>query len=205
VEVQLREGVRSPLLRLVLPDVMDIRGRVLPRLGSPAGARIFAWPLNTESSIGVGAAADEDGDFRLVLAGGTRRVSLVVLPPGNSLRVLESDVGESRRLEIPVRRAGGTLIVEGPGALVEVPESKEGEPPRLSTAILLRKWADLQATPQSPGRLVVPNVEPGPYTLCAGDPFTLRRGARRDGETTCVSGNLKAADELTLRIPRKSG
>jgi hypothetical protein len=203
VEVQLREGERHrSVLRLVLPDVVDIRGRVLPRVGSAVGVRVYAWAAAPSVQTGgIGTMTDEDGDFRLILPGGTRRVNLVVLPPGNSLRLLQSEVSEKRRLEIPVRRAGGTLLIEGPDALVEVPEPKDSEPPRISTAILLRKWADLQATPQSPGRLVVPNVEPGAYTLCSGDPFNLRRGPLKDGETGCVSGILKAAGELTLRIP----
>jgi hypothetical protein len=202
VEVLLPEGTKGPHLRLVLPDVVDLRGHVLPRFGWPFGARVFAWPASPENpGQGAGDTVGEDGEFRLVLPAGTRRVDLVVLPPGSSLRLLQTDVSEGRRLEIPVRRAGGTLIVEGPGALVEAPEPKDSEPPRVSVAILLRKWADLQATPQSPGRLVVPNVEPGPYTLCAGDPFTLRRGPLKDGETGCVSGVLKAAGELTMVMP----
>ncbi len=206
VEVQLAEGRNGPLLRLVLPDVVDLHGRILPRFGSPAGVRIFAWPVDgVNSSRGVGEMADEDGDFRLVLPGETRRVNLVVLPPGNSLRILQSEADKNRRLEIPVRRAGGTLIVEGPGAFVEIPERKGTEAPRLSIPILLRKWADLQATPQSPGRLVVPNVEPGTYTLCPGDPFTLRRGAEEESRRGCVTGHLEAAGELTLRIPTLSG
>ncbi len=206
VEVHLAEGRNGPLLRLVLPDVVDLRGRILPRFGSPAGAWIFAWPANAvQGSLGVGEMADEDGDFRLVLPGDTRRVDLVVLPPGNALRILQSEIDENRRLEIPVRRAGGTLIVEGPGALFEAPEPKDSEPPHLSIPILLRKWADLQATPQSSGRLVVPNVEPGTYTLCSGDPFTLRRGAEKERRRGCVTGHLEAAGELTLRIPARPG
>jgi hypothetical protein len=203
VEVQLREGERPRLLRLVLPDVIDIRGRVLPRVGSAAGTHVYAWAATPSSTQpkGFGTETDEDGDFRVILPGGTRRANFVVLPPGGSLRLLQSDVSEKRLLEIPVRRAGGTLLIEGPDALVEIPEPKGSEPPRISTAILLRKWADLQATPQSPGRLVVPNVEPGMYTLCSGDPFSLQRGPAKAGQKGCVSGMLKAAGELTLSIP----
>lgn len=200
VEVRLREGERGPHLRLRLPETITVRGRVLPRFGYATGARVFAWPSGT--SNGAGVEADEDGDFEFSLPGGTRKVQLVVLPAGNALRILESAVSENRPLEIPVHRAGGTLILEGPEALVEIPpQPKDDEPLNRPLPVLLRQWADLQGTPQSSGRLVVPNVEPGAYTLCPGSPFTLRPGGAKEGEKGCASGVLKAAGELRLRLP----
>lgn len=201
VEVELREGKESHL-RLRLPKTIDIQGRVLPRLGWPTDVRVFAWPSG--KSEGVGVRADTEGNFRFVFPENTRTVQLAVLPAGNALRIFQSPVSEHKLLEIPLRRPGGTLVIEGPGALVEVPEPKEGEPLKRSLPVLLRQWADLQGAIQSPGRLMVPNVEPGTYTLCPGSPFTFRQGGMTEGETGCASGVLKAAGELTLRLPASS-
>lgn len=106
----------------------------------------------------------------------------------------------ARPLDLPVRHAGGTLVLEGRGFLQEVPKREFGLPWQITPATMLRHWADLQDTPQAPDRLVVPNVEPGRYTLCPGSPFILHRGEPKEGEAGCASGFLKAAGELVLRL-----
>jgi hypothetical protein len=138
----------------------------------------------------------------------------VVLTPGSALRFLDAEVARQRLLEIHVDTAGGTLILDLPAQDLKVEkdkkESRDADPcdPRthkpgvLTMPRLLRKWADLQGTQQPPGQLVVPNVEPGPYTLCATDKSpVLRRGAPPAGDPRCVGGVLEAAGELALKLP----
>ena len=213
--VALREGEETPAVRLVVPDKLDIAGRILPRLGFASGAQVLAWPAVSDASIPAElTGTDEDGRFGLTLPPGTKKVSLVVLPPGSALRILDAEVARVRLLEVHVDTAGGTLILELPEqdlkAAKERKESRDLDPcdpaaiehNALTMPRLLRRWADLQGTPQIPGQLIVPNVEPGPYTLCATDKSpTLRRGAPPEGDSRCVGGVLEAAGELALKLP----
>jgi hypothetical protein len=197
---------------------LDISGRILPRLGFASGAQVLAWPAVSGTGVpGELTGSDEDGRFGLTLPPGTKKVSLVVLPPGSALRILDAEVARVRLLEIHVDTPGGTLILDLPEQ--DLKDGKDRKTARdedpchpaarernaLTMPRLLRRWADLQGTPQTPGRLVVPNVEPGPYTLCATDPSpTLRHGAPPDGEPRCVGGVLEAAGELALKLPGDS-
>jgi hypothetical protein len=133
--------------------------------------------------------------------------------------MLRAEVARNRLLEIDLDTPGGTLILDLPGggaprdagplepghrAPVEPCDPASRKDEALTTLHILRRWADLQGTPQSPGRLVVPNVEPGPYTLCVTDSAPiLRRGAPRQGDARCVGGVLAAAGELTLALPAR--
>jgi hypothetical protein len=137
----------------------------------------------------------------------------VVLPPGSALRILDAELTRDRLLEIHVDTAGGTLVLEGLKDEKDDKDSKDNkdrepcdpaarEREVLTMPRLLRRWADLQGTPQTPERLVVPNVEPGPYTLCATDKApVLYRGAPPEGDPRCVGGVLEAAGELRLKLP----
>jgi hypothetical protein len=198
IPIQVKAGGRTPPVRVVLPNVLDLRGRVLPRFGSPAGARVIAWVDMEKGRIWTyGTTADEDGEVRISLPLGTRTANLLVYSPGNALRILKTEVRRERLLEMPVEAVGGTLVLEGlPDEVTEYPgpENRKLAQPRC-----LRQWADWQGTLQTPGRLVVPNVEPGPYHLCPTAPWIGRGEAPADGK--CVSGVLEASGELVLRLP----
>lgn len=212
----LQEGQETPPVRLVVPDKIDVRGRIRPRLGFAAGARVVGWPAGaTGQAVGFSDLTDEDGDFRLSLSPAARKFDFVVLAPGSALRMLRAEVSRERLLEIPVDTPGGTLILdlgdqtpENAGPLDGPPRKKTPCDPlrkieSLTAMQILRHWADLQGTPQTPGLLVVPNVEPGPYTLCAaGSTPSLRRREPPAGDARCVDGILEAEGELTLKLPR---
>lgn len=209
--VVLREGDVAPPLRLVIPAKMEVSGRIVPRLGFGTGAQVLAWPAGSAPTIPAElAGSDEDGRFGFSLPLGARKVSLVVLPPGSALRMLDAEVTRERLLEIHVDTDGGTLLLEDLKDEKDSKDKKDREPcdpaaqerETLTMPRILRRWADLQGTPQAPGRLVVPNVEPGPYTLCATDKApVLRRGTPPEGDARCVGGVLEAAGELSLKLP----
>jgi hypothetical protein len=212
--VVLQEGGATPPLRLVIPAKSWINGRILPRLGFASGAQVLAWPAG--SAAGVPATftdTDEDGRFGLYLPPGTRKVSLVVLPPGSALRMLDAELTRDRMLDVHVDTAGGTLVLEGLEDERDSKDTRDREPcdpavrerEALTMPRLLRRWADLQGTPQTPGHLVVPNVEPGPYTLCITETApVLHRGVPPEGDARCVGGVLEAAGELALKLPSVS-
>ena len=203
VTIDLKEGERTRPLRLVLPDVLDLRGRIEPPFGFAPGARVLAWPVDAQGQTTAWSTyTDEDGDFRLSLPAGLRKANFAVLAPGSALRLLEAEVSQTRLLEVHMDTHGGTLLLEMPDAFTEDEKPKPGTPPTLTLPRLLRQWADSQGTPQHPGLLVVPNVEPGPYTLCATETTPLlRRGEPPAGNPYCTGGALEAGGELRLRLP----
>ena len=198
IPIQVKAGGRTPPVRVVLPNVLDLRGRVLPRFGSAAGARVVTWSTALKDRMWVySTEADEDGEVRLSLPLGTQTASLLVYSPGSALRILQPEVRRERLLEMPVEVVGGTLVLEGlPDEVTEYPGPKDR---KFAQTRYLRQWADWQGTSQAPGRLVVPNVEPGPYHLCPTAPWIGRGEAPADGK--CVSGVLEASGELVLRLP----
>ncbi len=222
IVLQEGEGEGLPPVRLVVPDKVDIRGRIKPRLGFAAGALGRGGPSSTTGqAVGFSDLTDEDGDFRLSLAPAARTFNLIVLAPGSALRLLQAEVSRNQMLEIHVDTPGGTLILDlgdqtpaNAGLLDRMSEDQTPEAQKktpcdplrkiepITMMQILRHWADLQGTPQTPGLLVVPNVEPGPYTLCATDKApVLSRGMPPEGDARCVGGVLEAAGELALKLP----
>jgi hypothetical protein len=192
----LREGVREPLLCLALPDPVEVYGRVEPTFGTAAGALVVARPSGTGPAIST--RTDGDGEFRLVLPAGTRAVELAVLAPGAAFRKLRVEVDPKRLLRVPVDPAGGTLVLEIPEEILRrARESQTLE----SDLDLLCRWADLQGCKPEPGRLVVPNVEPGPYILSTGGLPKLEHGEPADPGDPRPHGVLEAEGELALRLP----
>jgi len=196
VKVTLREGVREPLLCLALPDPVEVYGRIEPTFGTAAGALVVARPSGTGPAIST--RTDGDGEFRLVLPPGTRTVELAVLAPGTAFRKLRAEVDPKRLLRVPVDRTGGTLVLEVPEEILRTArESQTLE----SDLDLLCRWADLQGCAPEPGRLIVPNVEPGPYILSAGEMPKLEHGEPVDAGDPRPHGVLEAEGELALRLP----
>jgi len=194
--VALREGSRSPGLCLILPDQIEILGRVEPTFGTAAGALVVARPPGTGPT--VSALTDTDGEFRLFLPAGTRVVDLAVLAPGCAFRKLRAEVDPKRLLQVPVDPAGGTLVLEIPEEILKPARAAETLESDLD---LLCRWADLQGCRPEPGRLVVPNVEPGPYILSAGDMLKLERGEPAEAGDPRPHGVLEAEGELAMRLP----
>lgn len=202
VEATVEEARETPRLRLVLRETLEARGRVVSPHGPVPGAELMAIPAVDQvggASI-VTAISGPDGRFRLDLPGTTRSFTLLVFAPGYAMRLLPVAARGAEALEVSVEAAGGTLAIDLPAA---------GSPHPLllhnGTFIpvgLLSRWVRLQGgAPQSDRRLVVHNVEPGDYGLCAGSASPeIRQG--RDPGPACHRGFLSAREELVLALPR---
>ena len=204
LEVLLRERAEMLPVRLVLPKRIEILGRVAPRFGTAPGAEVFAWTPRKpgERLLEFSARTGEDGRFRLGIPPGVRKLNLLVMASGHALRRTQMAIDPRLRREVPVDTPGGTLVLELPEETLKAITRSPAENHGISTLpFLLRHWADLQGTPQVPGLLVVPNVEPGIYSLCAGAQPEVRWGGAPSGDRSCVSGALEAGGELRLSLP----
>jgi hypothetical protein len=201
VEVRIEEEQENPRLHLILQETLKVNGRVVSSLGPVPGAELTAFPSLDQVGFAtaVSAVTGPDGQFTLALHSGTARIDLLVLAPGFALRMLPIGLQPARPLEISVEQDGGTLVLE-------VPEDHSAFPllahaGTFTVPALLQRWAVLQGSRRTPGRLVLPNVEPGAYSLCIRASADLRQGKEPPADGRCESGILPPLGELRLRLP----
>lgn len=203
-QVVLEEGRESPWLRLVVRDLQTVQGRVVSSRGGVPGATVRAtpWVEGEGASTGVEAVTGPQGDFSLSIPAPSRALGIELLAPGFAMRMLRAEVEPGKLLELLVEPLGGSLIVE-----VEEEGGAPGSMPLVhhgGTMVPLQRlgdWARLLRAPlQKDGRFVIPEMEPGEYTVCAAD----RPGAAPPADSSsagCTSGVLAPFGELVLRLP----
>lgn len=199
VLVQLAEGQENPRLRLVLRGSRVVEGRVVSRTGAVPGARVMVWPALGNSRISEHVTGP-DGSFSLEVWGESALLNVLVLAPGHALRMATMLAEPGHKPEIVVDSQGGTLVFElsegGPAPLLV----RNGVFIPLQ---LLDSWVRAQGErPRDPRRIVVPQMEAGPYSLCAGAGVvsSLQQGGEPPA-ARCVSGVLSPYGELVLRSP----
>ncbi|MFY9826253.1 MAG: hypothetical protein WAM82_33120 [Thermoanaerobaculia bacterium] len=202
VPVNIPEEGEAPWLRLVLRRLQTFEGRIVSAAGGVAGARIVAWPpFNGQSSASsADAVSGADGSFHVELPSGTAALNLAILPPGYAMRLLALPVSPGQPIEIQVEPQGGTLILDLPDG---------GPAPLLAHGGIfaflpsLRTWARMQGErPPETGKLVLHNVEAGPYSFCRGAAAVSRM--KEGGEppaANCTSGVLAPNGDLLLNAP----
>jgi hypothetical protein len=202
IQTTLTEGMESPWVRLVLRTLKIFEGRVVSVAGGVPGAKITASPpFNGRSATSIAEdVSGPDGRFRLQLPSDTVALNVLVFSSGYALRMGTVPVVPGQPLEVTLETTGGTLVVES---------SPEGPSPFLvhgGTFTFLKElqgWARANGVRSSePGRMVVPNVESGLYSVCVGGTAlaTLREGGEPPA-AHCASGALAPHGELVLRVP----
>jgi hypothetical protein len=199
VEASVVEKNDSPAVHLVLSKPIVLAGTVSTVSGPVPGAMVIAIPGVTVVPFATSeqARTDVQGSFELRLPQGTQSLTLFVFALGYAMRMLPMVVDPAQQLDLTVEPTGGTLVLDVPTT---------GVPPVLvhgnavALVPLLGLWARMQGAPaRDPGHLVVPNVEVGPYSLCAQQ-GALRRGAPPPA-SQCASGLLAAQGRLQLSLP----
>lgn len=204
-QTRLQEEGDSAELRLVLQERMTVHVQVLSDRGPVPGAQVQA-----RGELGAGRAASGDeavsgasGEVALKLPAGTRRLSLSVLAPGHATRMMMVALGSEPVLQIPLERVGGTLVFDF-GSLTRQ------EILRLGAGLLFHggtfiplagavRWSQMQRAPQpDPHRLMLPNMAPGEYLLCAGG---VGPGGEEPPAHQCSRGFLNPMQELVLALP----
>lgn len=201
----IHEESESPWLRLVLRSSLEVQGRVVSAAGPVPGAEVMAWPAMGQVAFATSqyAVSGPDGGFSLHFPSQTRALTLFVFAPGHAFRMTQVPVEPGRPLEIPVQDTGGTLVLDLPRG------SESGPPPSpllvhggsFTPLLVLTRWVQMQRAEQTdPGRLVVPNMEIGDYSLCLGAGAELRQG-KEPPAARCASGTLLPNGELRLAVP----
>lgn len=208
--VELREGDAAEV-RLVLRPHARLRGRLVAAGGNPVpNAWVEALPFDAagvfDAAFAQPRSTDAAGRFDLSLPRSTAAVHLTALAPGHPLTQWEVELGDVG--DLVLGSAAGTLIVELPGRVADVPWSDPTAPrPWLVTTTgklplsLLGQWAGANgvAWERDDPRLVLPSLAPGGYSVCwLGAHEAMLRTA---GGTGCVGGEIAGGGALTLRLP----
>jgi hypothetical protein len=196
------ERGEAPSLRLVIHKLQTFEGRVVSPAGGVPGAMILAWSaFNGQSAAHTAqTVSGGDGSFHVDLPAGATTLNLAVFPPGYAMRLTTTPVSPGQPIEISVESQGGTLTLEwaegGPNPLLVHGGS-------FTVPSMLKVWARMQGSRSSgPGRLVLTNVEAGPYNFCVGGAAASR--LTQGGEppaANCAGGFLAPNGELTLSAP----
>ena len=158
-------------------------------------------PLNGQGAASATeAVSGADGGFHVELPSGITVLNLVILPPGYAMRLLAFPVSPGQLIEIQVEPQGGTLVLDQPDG---------GPTPLLAHGGVftllqpLQIWARMQGgRPMESGKLVLLNVEAGPYSFCRGVAAVSRM--KEGGEppaASCTSGVLAPNGDLLLKAP----
>lgn len=204
LEVDLEDGGATEWVELTLRPELRIRGRVVAGGRGVPGARIKAEPAHVRGLPVVVRSSDVDGRFEVGLPPDTEQVYVSVGAPGFGFRFFSTRADPDRPLEIPVSDASGTIVVE-------LPESFERNVWDSPKAFLLhagaaeglsylRSWARFHRQPNGAGgRVVLPGMEPGDYSVCLLR-YTERQSmaGRGDLGPACVGGSLSGFGELRL-------
>jgi hypothetical protein len=185
VEVTVRQS--EVLAGRVLAD-----GQPLPGVRVAAKAEGRPTPAN--------GTTDQEGRFRVRLAGGTTRATLVLEAGGFVRRAV--DVGlPTEAIEVHLSSAGGGSLVLDPIPTDLGPETEVQLVVHRGVALNATEWAFRSGSPPVDGEpLVVPMLEEGPYSVCRGTIAALQRllqsGSVRDG--SCRHVDLPAYGEARV-------
>ena len=202
VAVELSAKEPPSLVRLTLERWVEVEARLLSAAGPVAGARVEVAPRMPGEFLMFSRPtliSDATGRVRFTYPQRAAGVDLSVLAPGFAAQAqfLPSPLPEL--IVIQVVQEGGTLILD---LRSFVPSLHNGELPpsllfhedaRLSLATA-RRWARLQRTQAAPdGKLLIPMMAPGSYTLCV----SMSAG---DEPKKCARGVLPPYGQLELGL-----
>lgn len=207
VEVMISEDRDAPRLRLVLRKETRVQGKVFSSAGAVPGAELLALPSMADVAFATVAKAvtRADGSFTLSFPANVQAFHLTVFAPGYALRMLPVIVEPGKALDVPVESSGGTLVIEVPGLRREDPQPMLAHNGTFTVLPLLSRWIRLQRVQsQDPGRIVIPNMEAGDYSVCRNAELELRQ-SKEPPRDRCASGFLAPHGELVLRLGGGAG
>lgn len=188
------EGREGPPLQLVLRPKRELTGRVVSPAGPVAGALVIALGEvgGEPEALTSKTVSDGAGSFALALDQGAYWRSLLVLPPGFSikLRPIPAAPGDQQTLLLEVGQDGGTLVFD-----LEAGEAGSRWAARLlhdgAAATLAQLLRGAGVVPDDASHFTIPGLAPGRYTLCS---------ARAGTVAGCEGGYLAPGGELRLRL-----
>lgn len=202
---QAAEGVPHGPVTLALRRNEVLRGKVLGTTGPVVGASVSVWPTEGgDGSVSV-ARSGVDGAFEVKVPESTQRLRVVLSPPSGALKSFDVNVSPEAELLLQVETEGGDLSVDVgedtslDNRILAVWQGDVGIP-----LGLLIRWAEGHGVRfWQEGRVRIPQLAPGSYTVCLGevavvDPREIEEWKK--ARATCASGYLGPAAVLDLRL-----
>lgn len=204
VTLSVTEGSDGTPVTLVLRAFQEVEGEVVSPEGGVAGALVKFAALDGLLARVPSTRTDAHGLFRMRLPGSARRVGVAVgaLGYGFELAALPVPAPGSARVNVPLRRQGGSLEVE------RVPDA--GQLPLGTTIVLTRggffenlyglaAWVGANGGTTEGGSWRIPQLAPGEWSVCLVTHVQLQSGAWP--RERCASGQIPAGGELRLTVP----
>ena len=194
--IDVTDEVTPDPVQLVLQDVAKVTGHVIAESAPVAGAQVWVDATDVVQQIVIPTPTDARGAFGVFAPPGAREVDLSVAAPGFDFRMLHTRV-PSGPITIQVRQEGGTIVV--PAAAGDLQPYLQHAGATEAVSLLTSLWSVQEAG----GKLVIPAMEPGPYSLCFirhNEHHALRAG-RVDRARHCTEGFLPHQGTLVLPPP----
>src|SRR5262249_39595332 len=142
-----------------------VHGRLTMDEAPAIAARIYALPRDAWGPTIPQALTDENGFFDLDLPPGTTVFDGLAVHPAFDIVIGRSTIRKGKELHVRTQQIGGTITVESTSNDILLLVHNGGE--------MRADWiADLAGGASAPGRLTVPRLEPGQYSVC-----TLKRSS----------------------------
>lgn len=212
VEVHIDEEKSRAEVKLVVRDVLEIRGRVVGSGGSGVpGASILARPVLTTGVaplIPPQTMTDVAGGFVLSFSPGVSQADTTIIARGFLLTRRQLSVDPSQEWNVLLEPAtnGGELKLVFPQPIGDGFEGKSHPFVVHDGTIdydlgLLGRWAYTNGVQPTKGALIAPAMPAGSYALCRSLP---RSPEEKEGNSPpggeCVSGFLAPEGELSLEL-----
>lgn len=183
-----------------------IRGRILAATGPVIGATVGAWPTIGGDGVIQRARSRLEGDFELKIPVGTQALRVIVSPPGGALKIHEVNVASDAELLFQVEPLGGELAVTlGNSETLEKEIFVLWQEDLAISLGMLREWAEGNGGLYwQAGRVRIPQLAPGSYTVCVGAPALVVAPHELEAwksRARCATGYLAAGSSLDLRFP----
>lgn len=167
---------------LVVEREVQVRGRMVVGNRPVIHAKLLAIERDGWHPLVRQAKTDAMGRFLLRLAPGTTVFDVLAVHPAFDVIMARAKVEKDARPMVQVRQIGGTLTIESRRAPEELEIRHDGA--QLTVALV----AGQAGGTLSPGRITIPRLEAGEYSVCG----------RKSGK--CASGYVPPHGMLTLSV-----
>jgi hypothetical protein len=198
-----QEGFEPASVTLTLADTRAVKGTVRARSGPVAGAFVGIWGDPGPSAVSFGqmaiARSDQTGRFSLSVPAPLAErgvANMVVSAPGHATRLLRVAF-DLERIDVEVQAEGGTLVILKPGDRA----AGQASPILMHDGAFALPGVLASLEPQAGGQsdLMLANMEPGLYRLCAGRAaMTAIKTQTAPDPSGCVSGSVTVQGRVVL-------
>lgn len=176
---------------------------MMSEFGPVPGALLLTLPGvlgDRPSNVVTAERTDPRGEFQLLVPAHASVVTLLVMAPGHAPTAALSSVDSD--VELYLKRDGGELVLDLGQRTTEPLIVHEGA---VLPVRMLEPWARRLGVmrPQESNLVLIPQVEPGSYSLCRNhDALTSLLAGREDAN--CQGGFVVPFGSLRLSIPQTS-